>query len=550
MGFFDELAKNAALWAAVEASKDKNGKPDPYKAAGMAAGMGNFSLSDRARLGAMLGSQGAFDTNTGNHYSGVPGSGVSDNSWRDFCEDGSEYGIDSEDYETEEEYEEALTEEKYGWCDFCEDGSEYGIDPEDYETEEEYEAAILEAAENAEDEENTGITLRLSVNCPALDKLDAIKREDYLNQRRFDAAHTLANEFRVYADEEHKQKEDARCRFILENADHILAANYLSNEDGFLYAQAIKEHFTLPCSLPDEDATREMEFPEILLKIAWYDIQLSFEIWSWCLREFLPYIQYDDYAGDAMSMDVIDSRYSFPDGYTIKLVHYMEENREFHQDFMAAGRELSDGISEFIAIAILERLYAIAENLFKMGLDKAGGQWKEINRLTEGVIIDCKNYEEYESMKYCRDTLLPLVKAIDVGMVQDEISKWEKEIKEYIDHMEENQQQEAQRAEAEERRKHQHEKRLQELRDKQAQIREHIDDKTIYTYCGVLLPFSERVFSYRTEDTTIQIGDTVIVPVGRDNEEKEGKVVSVGQYARSGVAYPVEKTKFILRKQG
>ena len=248
MGFLDELAKNAALWAAVEASKDKNGKPDPYKAAGMAVGMGNFTLSDRARLGAMLGSQGAFDTETGNHYSGASGSGDIDNGWRDFCEDASEYGIDPEDYETEEEYEEALTEEKYGWRDLCEDGSEYGIDSEDYETEEEYEAAILEAAENAEDEENTGITLRLSVNCPALDKLDAIKREDYPNQRRFDAAYTLANELRAYANEEDKQKEDARCRFILESADHILAANYLSNEDGFLYAQAIKEHFTLQCS--------------------------------------------------------------------------------------------------------------------------------------------------------------------------------------------------------------------------------------------------------------------------------------------------------------
>ena len=55
MGFLDGLAKSAALWGAVQASKDENGKPDPYKAAGIAAGMGNFSLSDRARLGAMLG---------------------------------------------------------------------------------------------------------------------------------------------------------------------------------------------------------------------------------------------------------------------------------------------------------------------------------------------------------------------------------------------------------------------------------------------------------------------------------------------------------------
>ena len=60
-GFFEELAKNIALAGAVEASKDKNGKPDPYEAAGMAMGMGNFSFEDQMRLGAMLGAQGAFD---------------------------------------------------------------------------------------------------------------------------------------------------------------------------------------------------------------------------------------------------------------------------------------------------------------------------------------------------------------------------------------------------------------------------------------------------------------------------------------------------------
>ena len=60
-GFFEELAKNIALAGAVEASKDENGKPDPYKAAGMAMGMGNFSFEDQMRLGAMLGAQGAFD---------------------------------------------------------------------------------------------------------------------------------------------------------------------------------------------------------------------------------------------------------------------------------------------------------------------------------------------------------------------------------------------------------------------------------------------------------------------------------------------------------
>ena len=60
-GFFEELAKNIALAGAVEASKDENGKLDPYKAAGMAMGMGNFSFEDQMRLGAMLGAPGAFD---------------------------------------------------------------------------------------------------------------------------------------------------------------------------------------------------------------------------------------------------------------------------------------------------------------------------------------------------------------------------------------------------------------------------------------------------------------------------------------------------------
>ena len=64
-----------------------------------------------------------------------------DYSWREFCDDGSEYGISPEDYEEEWEYEEALEEAKYAWREDCEDGLEYGLAPEDYETAEEYEEA-------------------------------------------------------------------------------------------------------------------------------------------------------------------------------------------------------------------------------------------------------------------------------------------------------------------------------------------------------------------------------------------------------------------------
>ena len=45
----------------------------------------------------------------------------SDVSWREFCEDGSKYGVDPEDYDDEDDYLEALKEAKYEWRDYCDD---------------------------------------------------------------------------------------------------------------------------------------------------------------------------------------------------------------------------------------------------------------------------------------------------------------------------------------------------------------------------------------------------------------------------------------------
>ena len=60
MGFFDGLGETFAMQAMIEASKNKKGKPDPWAAAGMAAGFG-LDPSQFATLGAMLGARGAFD---------------------------------------------------------------------------------------------------------------------------------------------------------------------------------------------------------------------------------------------------------------------------------------------------------------------------------------------------------------------------------------------------------------------------------------------------------------------------------------------------------
>lgn len=78
-------------------------------------------------------------------YSDFPSLTSVFHSWRDDCIDGSEYGIDPEDYDTEEEYEEAIEEAKYAWRETCEDGLMYHVYPEDYETEDEYNEALQSA---------------------------------------------------------------------------------------------------------------------------------------------------------------------------------------------------------------------------------------------------------------------------------------------------------------------------------------------------------------------------------------------------------------------
>lgn len=90
--------------------------------------------------------------------------------WRERCEDGSQYDLYPENFATADDYEDALKEakesetlhpfstesmppredshpqqgNKYRWRNHCEDGFSYGINPEDYETADDYQDAIDE----------------------------------------------------------------------------------------------------------------------------------------------------------------------------------------------------------------------------------------------------------------------------------------------------------------------------------------------------------------------------------------------------------------------
>ena len=74
------------------------------------------------------------------------------------------------------------------------------------------------------------------------------------------------------------------------------------------------------------------------------------------------------------------------------------------------------------------------------------------------------------------------------------------------------------------------------------------DDGTVYHYCQVSFPDIKRTYSYLVGQQELHVGDRVYVPFGREDEEKLGTVVIVGQYLRSTAPYPPERTKKILKK--
>ena len=491
-----------------------------------------------------------------------------DDSWRDYCEDGSEYDIDPDDYETEGEYEEAIQEAKDSWRDYCEDGSEYDIDPDDYETEEEYEEAIQEAKDSWHDYCQDGSEYGIDLN-------DFETEEDYDEAREELEAGTITLSFSI-CNEEYEQKKKERAEFLENGKEQFVPARYLTLEGDYLYAQAIKDYFAVPCTLPNETEEREIEFVQILKKIARTDIELSLQVWDWCLKNFLPFALYDDYCEKNLCKDVILELYDFPDGFTEQLVCYLRDNRGFLSEFIRAGDEPIYGMNVLITSAIRGNALLVADVLFRSELKKAEEDWKEINKLAEDVIRECKNYEEVETIEYFQDNYLPLFAEIPDGMVQDEIPVWEKEIAEYIDHMEETcdkyaysrryawraivpdgslyglnplfYQTEEEYLQAWNKRKSNWEKRNKKEETLVADPEQYETDENIFFYCSVRLPFSRRPYSFLTEDTTIEIGDTVVVPVGQVNDEIKGRVIAVGKCMREAAPYPIEKMKKIIRK--
>lgn len=69
-----------------------------------------------------------------------------------------------------------------------------------------------------------------------------------------------------------------------------------------------------------------------------------------------------------------------------------------------------------------------------------------------------------------------------------------------------------------------------------------------YIYCSVEFSQLSGTYYYRTEDDTLQIGDRVIVPVGRQMQEKIARIVDIEYFTKENVPFPLARTKCILQR--
>ena len=373
-----------------------------------------------------------------------------------------DYGIDRDDYDTREDYLEAVREAKYGWRDDVEDGSEYGLDPEDYETLEDYEEALENARmfssqeemsddEDADsyddaddgicsDDDSLSISIPLSfsieVSYPGKDKLDEIQESDYPNKRTYDAAYALC-------EIEHgdpyipsgttKEAEAERHKFVLSQS--CIAARYLTRYDEFIFVQAIKDNFKLPIEVPDEDEEVKNFFPDFFMELAEENVDLALDVWAWCIKEFGAYQIYMENIWTLYN-SILSSLDDYPEEFSERLIDRLGSDQDFRKGLLSECPDLPYCVPELIVLALTTNQVKIAQVIYIAAMKNANAKSKWKEDLLESIISECSNWEELETMESFQKYILPITEKIEDKRIQRVLPKMVKKVEDYIRYVE------------------------------------------------------------------------------------------------------------------
>ena len=349
-----------------------------------------------------------------------------------------------------------------------------------------------------------------------------IRREDYPNQRTYDAACELADlrkgEGYVPQNSTH-QKEMEKRQFILSGG--CVAAQYLTVSCGFLYAQAVKENFQLPIELPHEDTEPVTHLDDLFLDLAEEDPALAVRVWAWIVKEFGPYPQHmDDIWMPFNGLLCMTDR--FPPEFQEIAVEELCANENFRRGLLEESPEFPD-VGGYIAYALEQGKEEQAAALLRAALKNPHGKGTKYEELVKSISLHMIEWRQPEPWEAMERVIFPILEGFPDKRTQRLLPQWREEVT----------------------------KRIQGLRPRS--VPTYADplaktDRTVYTFCGVRFPQWQRVYYYRTEDESLTVGDKVLVP-GRDGPTP-AEVVSIEKHRRDTAPYPVDRAKFVVGRQG
>ena len=349
-----------------------------------------------------------------------------------------------------------------------------------------------------------------------------------------------------------------RCKFIA--FDESIAARYLTVSGVYLYAQAVKDHFKLPFDIPDELDCAETPFTTLLSDLAECDFELAVTVWEWCLDTFMPYIEYEEYK-DELTSGVLLSWDDFDEAFWRGVVTRMVESPRFLKQLILQCMGNIWSVEELILLALEGGHIDTAKTILQYVFENPQSSVQEKKQYVNACISACINYEENDTMKLFQKHVFPVVFGETDVRIQNKIPRWQKEMQEYVDEMDEQKYEwrvdcsntlgvSADDYET----RAEYDAAVRAAYAKQRAEREQAratdpDDQTVYAFCQVSLNGTAQPhYYYFTGDLILQIGDRVIVPFGKSNAPTEATVVSVGTCY--GCAFPckVELIKTVIKK--
>ena len=512
---------------------------------------------------------------------------------------------------------EALNEAKYGWREDAEDGSIYDLDPEDFETAEEYEDALEVARRSGEENITIDFELNLedktttadavimgayvastlgngaTVDDPINDNTSGKTKYSGITIRKNQAKEKLKD----YAQGYTFGVDVPRCKFIVN--DKSIAARYLTVDGVYLYAQAVKDHFKLPFEIPDETDSIETYFETLLQDLVEHNVVQAMCIWEWCLDTFMPYIQYEDYKNNLTHGILLDMG-NFIDEFPNHIVDYMVKRPTFIEKLILQCTDSLWCIEDFVIIAIKAGHIETAKRIMECAFNNAHSKVADKARFIKSCIDECSNWEELDTMEAFEQHVFPIVFTQTDVRIKNKIPHWQKQMSEYIAEIEKSSDlylysrsnawrekykdadespigydSEAEYLRVIEARKYrwrdycsiryginpndyetraEYDAAVREEIEKQQVARQKeressLTDTTLYKFCKVSVNYPERPhYYYLVEELELKVGDRVKVPFGQNNDITDAVVMSIGECYGSSFPCPISKLKKVMKK--